>query len=287
MAAAERAREAGFDIVYVHGAEGGAIPQHFLMAELQPPHRRVRRLVENRARFWIETLEQVREAVGDDCAITARFASTRSTTARSDRASRGGLRLHRVRRPPRRLLGPQAGGYVAAEWAGDDVAASRFVGEFSRSRVHRGGAGRDPQADRRRSGGFTNPDTMAEAIRSGSDRHHRRGAPLDRRPVPAQARSKRAATRTSASASAATCAPRASDAGGADCLHPERDRSARSSAAAGTLRSSTRRPTRTRTVLVVGAGPAGMECAMVLGKRGMSAVHLVDDAGGDRRQHAR
>jgi dimethylamine/trimethylamine dehydrogenase len=29
-------------------------------------------------------------------------------------------------------------------------------------------------------------------------------------------------------------------------------------------------------VLVVGAGPAGMECAMILGKRGMSAVHLVE-----------
>ena len=29
-------------------------------------------------------------------------------------------------------------------------------------------------------------------------------------------------------------------------------------------------------VLVVGAGPAGMECAMVLGKRGMRRVHLVD-----------
>ncbi len=33
---------------------------------------------------------------------------------------------------------------------------------------------------------------------------------------------------------------------------------------------------RERTVLVVGAGPAGMECAMVLGKRGMAGVHLVD-----------
>ena len=29
-------------------------------------------------------------------------------------------------------------------------------------------------------------------------------------------------------------------------------------------------------VLIVGAGPAGMECAMVLGKRGMRRVHLVD-----------
>jgi dimethylamine/trimethylamine dehydrogenase len=31
-------------------------------------------------------------------------------------------------------------------------------------------------------------------------------------------------------------------------------------------------------VLVIGAGPAGMECAMVLGKRGMRRVHLVDAA---------
>ncbi|MGH2805291.1 MAG: FAD-dependent oxidoreductase, partial [Thermoleophilaceae bacterium] len=33
---------------------------------------------------------------------------------------------------------------------------------------------------------------------------------------------------------------------------------------------------RDKGVLVVGAGPAGMECAMVLGKRDMSAVHLVE-----------
>ena len=36
-------------------------------------------------------------------------------------------------------------------------------------------------------------------------------------------------------------------------------------------------------VLVIGAGPAGMECALVLGKRGMRRVHLVDadaDIGG-------
>jgi dimethylamine/trimethylamine dehydrogenase len=33
---------------------------------------------------------------------------------------------------------------------------------------------------------------------------------------------------------------------------------------------------REKGVLVVGAGPAGMECAMVLGKRDMSAVHLVE-----------
>jgi len=41
-----------------------------------------------------------------------------------------------------------------------------------------------------------------------------------------------------------------------------------------------------QTVLVVGAGPAGLECARVLGERGMSSVHLVDagdDVGGSLR----
>jgi len=39
-------------------------------------------------------------------------------------------------------------------------------------------------------------------------------------------------------------------------------------------------------VLVVGAGAAGMECAIVLGKRGLRRVHLVDampDLGGAMR----
>jgi dimethylamine/trimethylamine dehydrogenase len=31
-----------------------------------------------------------------------------------------------------------------------------------------------------------------------------------------------------------------------------------------------------RPVLIVGAGPAGMECAVVLGKRGFESVHLVE-----------
>src|SRR6202011_376571 len=40
----------------------------------------------------------------------------------------------------------------------------------------------------------------------------------------------------------------------------------------------TRAKNANRDVLVVGAGPAGMECAIVLGKRGMRRVHLVDTA---------
>ena len=60
----------------------------------------------------------------------------------------------------------------------------------------------------------------------------------------------------------------------------------RSTAAAGIPSGSTARPTPTTAVLVVGAGPAGMECAMVLGKRGFELVHLADagdDIGGAMR----
>ena len=53
---------------------------------------------------------------------------------------------------------------------------------------------------------------------------------------------------------------------------------ARSTAAAGIRRGSRTARNADNDVLVIGAGPAGMECALVLGKRGMRRVHLVDAA---------
>ena len=49
VAAAKRARTAGFDIVYVYGSHS-YLPQQFLTPVLQPPHRRVRRLASRTAR---------------------------------------------------------------------------------------------------------------------------------------------------------------------------------------------------------------------------------------------
>ena len=61
---------------------------------------------ENRARFWPETLEQVREAVGDDCAIASRFAVDTLDGPSLDRDRRGRRAVHRARRRPGRHLGP-------------------------------------------------------------------------------------------------------------------------------------------------------------------------------------
>src|SRR5215216_6301759 len=70
---AERAREAGFDIVYVYGGHS-YLPLQFLSPFYNKRTDEYGGSFENRARFWRECLEKVREAVGDDCAIASRFA---------------------------------------------------------------------------------------------------------------------------------------------------------------------------------------------------------------------
>ncbi|MBS0447637.1 MAG: FAD-dependent oxidoreductase [Proteobacteria bacterium] len=71
--AALRARDAGFDIVYVYGAHS-YLPLQFLSPYYNKRTDGYGGSLANRARFWIETLEGVRKAVGKDCAIATRFA---------------------------------------------------------------------------------------------------------------------------------------------------------------------------------------------------------------------
>lgn len=73
VAAAKRARDAGFDVVNVYGGHFRAIPHQFLVPFCNKRTDEYGSSFENRARFWTECLELVCEAVGDDCAIAARF----------------------------------------------------------------------------------------------------------------------------------------------------------------------------------------------------------------------
>ena len=70
--AAKLSRDAGFDIVYVYGGHS-YLPLQFLSPFYNKRTDAYGGSLENRARFWIETLEEVRAAVGDDCAIAVRF----------------------------------------------------------------------------------------------------------------------------------------------------------------------------------------------------------------------
>ena len=273
--AAIRARSAGFDIVYVHGAECGAIPQHFLMAKFNRRTDEYGGSFENRARFWIETLEQVRDAVGDDCVIACRLCvDTLNDSPLGIRAGEEGFGFIALADHLVDLWDLQAGGWVAAEWAGDDVVASRFGGEFSHRdliAVARAATEKPVAAV----GRFTNPDTMAEAIRSGVIDIIAAARPSIADPFLPKKIEEGRYDDIRECIGCNVCASRFPQAAPIICTqnatlgeeyrrgwHPEEFTSAANS---------------DRGVLVVGAGPAGMECAIVLGKRGMSHVHLVDE----------
>ncbi|MGI9419189.1 MAG: NAD(P)-binding protein, partial [Geminicoccaceae bacterium] len=73
-AAARRAKEAGFDIIYVYAGHRMTLTQHFLLPELNQRADEYGGSLENRARLLRELLEETREEVGDDCAVALRFA---------------------------------------------------------------------------------------------------------------------------------------------------------------------------------------------------------------------
>lgn len=72
--AALRARDAGFDIIYVYAGHGMALPQQFMLPHLNTRTDEYGGSLENRVRLTKELLEETREAVGDTCAVAFRFA---------------------------------------------------------------------------------------------------------------------------------------------------------------------------------------------------------------------
>jgi dimethylamine/trimethylamine dehydrogenase len=71
--AAIRAKNAGFDIIYCYAAHGLSLAFHFLSKENDRADEYGGKL-ENRVRFLRELIEDTKEAVGDTCAVALRFA---------------------------------------------------------------------------------------------------------------------------------------------------------------------------------------------------------------------
>ncbi|HVI19188.1 MAG TPA: FAD-dependent oxidoreductase, partial [Gaiellales bacterium] len=160
VAAARRSRTAGFDIVYVYGAHT-YLPGQFLSPHYNRRTDEYGGSLANRARFWLETLEMVREEVGDDCAVACRIAVDRRGALGVDLDE--GLEFVSLADHLVDLWDVTVGSI--GEWSLDS-GPSRFYGEGwqlqSTARVRE--ATRKPIVGVAR---MTDPDLMASVIRSG------------------------------------------------------------------------------------------------------------------------
>jgi dimethylamine/trimethylamine dehydrogenase len=72
-AAALRAKQAGFDLVYVYGAHGFGAVQHFLSRHTNQRGDEYGGSLENRARLLKELIADTKDAIGDSCAVPVRI----------------------------------------------------------------------------------------------------------------------------------------------------------------------------------------------------------------------
>jgi dimethylamine/trimethylamine dehydrogenase len=278
VAAARRARSAGFDIVYVYGSHT-YLPTQFLSPVYNRRTDEYGGSFENRARFWLEAIELVKEAIGDDVAIAVRIAA--DTLELSGVPIDEGLEFIRAADHMVDLWDV----VIGAMWGPGrlDSGPSRFFDQGYQMEW----SGRAREATGKPIvvvGRFTDPDRMADLIRGGTVDLIGAARPSISDPfLPSKIEEGRyddirecigcnACYSRSIWGRHLGCTQNAT--AGEEHRrgwHPERFLPAANA---------------DRAVLVVGAGPAGMECASVLGKRGMELVHLVDrgdDIGGCMR----
>jgi dimethylamine/trimethylamine dehydrogenase len=267
--AAVRARDAGYDIVYVYGGHGQG-PGQFLMPYYNKRTDNYGGSFENRARMWREIIEKVRVTVGDDCAIAVRISAD---SLMGDE----GIVLERDCLPFVELVDDMVdlwdvviGGY---EW-GEDATPSRYYpsGRHLPWQSAVKAVTKKPVVG---VGRFTDPDLMAKVINSGKLDIIGAARPSIADPyLPAKIHEGRledirecigcnaCIARWEIGGPPLVCTQNAT--AGEEYRrgwHPELFSRARNA---------------DRDVLVIGAGPAGMECARVLGERQMNRVHLVD-----------
>jgi dimethylamine/trimethylamine dehydrogenase len=265
--AAKAARDAGFDIVYVYGGHS-YLPLQFLSPFYNRRTDAYGGSLENRARFWLETLELVREAIGEECAIAVRLCVEALGPAGVELEE--GLAFIRLADALVDLWDVNVGSIT--DWS-KDSGASRFFPEGYQLEW----TGRVREATAKPIvgvGRLTNPDRMAEIVRSGAWDLIGAARPSISDPFLPNKVEEGLYGEIRECIGCNICVSKAEWGSHIGCTqnatageeyrrgwHPERFERAENA---------------DRDVLVVGAGPAGMECAMVLGKRGFRRVHLVD-----------
>jgi dimethylamine/trimethylamine dehydrogenase len=280
----KRARAAGFDLLTMY-AVNAAWPIFFLYPFFNKRTDEYGGSFENRIRFTRELLEDLHEEI-DDCAIGIRFAI--DTLDEPYGYGAAGVRAHEEGKDFIAALDPLVDYWDIVigkidDW-GEDSGSSRFFEtnhEAAYTRVVKEVSSK-PVVN---VGRFTDPEVMLEAIKSGQCDIIGAARPSIADPfLPSKIDEGRlddirecigcnvCISRWEGSIGPIFCTQNATS--GEEYRrgwHPER---------------FSRAANADNDVLVVGAGPAGMECARVLGERGYRRVHLVD-AGKEIGGHVR
>ncbi|HXY45891.1 MAG TPA: FAD-dependent oxidoreductase [Acidimicrobiales bacterium] len=267
--AARAARDVGFDIIYVYGGHS-YLPMQFLSPFYNHREDSYGGSFVNRARFWLELLEDVRNAVGDDCALACRVAVAALGPAGVELDE--GLQLVQAADDLVDLWDLTIGSIN--DWS-KDSGASRFFKEGYQLEW----TGQVRQATTRPIvgvGRLTSPDLMAEIVRTGAFDLIGAARPSIADPFLPNKIEEGRYDEIRECIGCNVCVMKSEQLHHIGCTqnatageeyrrgwHPERF----SRAANADL-----------DVLVLGGGPAGMECAITLAKRQMRRVHLVEAA---------
>ncbi len=271
--AAQRARSAGFDIINFAAMQGATVPLMFMMKYFNKRNDEYGGSFENRARFALETLEQLRQAVGDSCAITCRFAAdTLHRTDQGIRVDEEGATFIELADPLVDFWDLQVGGETLSFWPKDTGPSRFFLENFQGKWIERV----RPHTAKPivTVGRLASPDTMVDLIRSGKVDIIGAARTSIADPFLPRKIEEGNFDEIRECIGCNVCVCRYGYGGRIICTqnattgeeyrrgwHPERFSQAAN---------------RERDVLVVGAGPAGLECAVVLAERGMHRVHLVE-----------
>lgn len=271
--AAKRARSAGFDIIIFAAMQGATIPLMFLMNYFNNRTDEYGGTFENRARFALETLEMMREAIGETCALTCRFAvDTLHNNELGIRVKEEGAAFIELADHMVDFWDLQVGGETLSFWP-KDTGPARFYGENFQ--------GKWIEQIRQYTskpivtvGRLTSPDTMVELIRSGKVNIIGAARSSIADPFLPKKIEEGRFEDIRECIGCNVCVARYGQGGRIICTqnattgeayrrgwHPEYFTLAKN---------------RENQVLIVGAGPAGLECAMVLAERGMNNIHLVE-----------
>ena len=157
--AAIRGKRAGMDIIYVYAAHDLSLAMHFLQRRRNQRSDEYGGSLENRVRLLREVLQDTKDAVGDTCAVALRFAT-------EELLGPGGVELTEAKDIVGMLAElPDLWDVNLAAWYNDSV-PSRFAGEGAQ----------EPFIDFVKKttskpvvgvGRFTSPDTMVSQIKRG------------------------------------------------------------------------------------------------------------------------